>query len=107
MSSKHFFTNPEGLVIKSLRGTVSAKPSLSLIESDKVVFDSTHDPKKVSVLSGGGSGHEPAHASYVGKGMLAACVSGDVFASPSAKQVITGIESVPSSNGTSVVLCLL
>lgn len=44
------------------------------------------------MIAGGGAGHEPAHASYTGRGMLAASVSGDIFASPSARQILTAIE---------------
>ena len=55
--------------------------------------------KKVSLLSGGGSGHEPAHSGYVGEGMLAAAVCGDIFASPSTKQIQTACEAVKSEQG--------
>ena len=47
---------------------------------------------KVAVLSGGGAGHEPAHASYAGDGMLTASVSGDIFASPGSKQILATIQ---------------
>ena len=57
------------------------------------------------MIAGGGAGHEPAHASYTGRGMLAASVSGDIFASPSARQIITAIElallAAKSSSGAS------
>lgn len=51
---------------------------------------------KVSVISGGGSGHEPAHAGFVGEGLLTAAVCGDVFASPSAKAVLSAIVATSS-----------
>jgi dihydroxyacetone kinase len=60
----------------------------------KVVFDAAHDKSRVALISGGGSGHEPAHAGYVGEGMLAAAVCGDVFASPSAEAVLAAIRTV-------------
>ena len=47
---------------------------------------------KVAILSGGGAGHEPAHASYTGDGMLTASVSGDIFASPNSKQILAAIQ---------------
>jgi dihydroxyacetone kinase len=53
-------------------------------------------------LAGGGSGHEPAHAGYVGRGMLTAAVCGDVFASPSAEAVLAAIRTVTGPAG-----CLL
>ena len=53
----------------------------------KVVVRSDWDKSKVALISGGGSGHEPAHAGFVGQGMLTAAVCGDVFASPSVDAV--------------------
>lgn len=59
MSKAHLFHSPDGLVAKCLRGLISYNPSLSLDEANRVVFDTTHDESKVSIVSGGGSGHEP------------------------------------------------
>lgn len=59
----------------------------------KSVYVASPSPDlKVAVLSGGGAGHEPAHASYTGDGMLTASVSGDIFASPSSKQILAAIQ---------------
>ncbi|KAK6337642.1 hypothetical protein TWF730_003037 [Orbilia blumenaviensis] len=104
MSTKHFFHEYEGLVVKSLRGLCYTNPSLSLIPQHKVIFNSSHNASKVSIISGGGSGHEPAWSGYVGEGMLAAAVNGDIFGSPSAAQVMAGIESVKSDKGTILVI---
>ncbi|MEM7723846.1 MAG: dihydroxyacetone kinase subunit DhaK [Pseudomonadota bacterium] len=68
----------------------------------KVVFRSDWDMSKVALVSGGGSGHEPAHAGFVGKGMLTAAVCGEVFASPSVEAVLAGILAVTGEAG-----CLL
>ena len=57
------------------------------------------DKSKVALVSGGGSGHEPAHAGFVGEGMLTAAVCGDVFASPSVDAVLAGILAVPGLPG--------
>lgn len=104
MSSKHLFPKPEGLVAKALRGLISYNPSLSLIESSKVVYDTTHPTNTVSIISGGGAGHEPAWAGYVGQNMLAASASGDIFASPSTKQILEAIDAAPSEKGTILVV---
>jgi dihydroxyacetone kinase len=61
MSKAHLFDSPDGLVVKSLRGLISYNPSLSLDEANRVVFDTNHDRSKVSIVSGGGSGHEPGN----------------------------------------------
>lgn len=51
------------------------------------------------LLSGGGSGHEPAHAGYLGEGALDVVIAGEIFASPSASQILTGLQTVKSSKG--------
>lgn len=58
----------------------------------------------MAIISGGGAGHEPAHATYTGRGMLAACVSGDVFASPSAAQIGSAIDLANSDAGVMLVV---
>jgi dihydroxyacetone kinase len=68
----------------------------------KVVLRSDWQGSKVALVSGGGSGHEPSHAGFVGKGMLTAAVCGDVFASPSVDAVLAGILAVTGDAG-----CLL
>ncbi|MFK7835505.1 MAG: dihydroxyacetone kinase subunit DhaK [Sulfitobacter sp.] len=68
----------------------------------KVVVRSDWDKSKVALISGGGSGHEPAHAGFVGEGMLTAAVCGEVFASPSVDAVLAGILGVTGDAG-----CLL
>ncbi|KAK3318912.1 Dak1 domain-containing protein [Apodospora peruviana] len=104
MSKRHLFTSLEGLVPKALRGLISYNPRLNLDETNRVVFDPDSPCSVVSIISGGGSGHEPAWAGYVGKNMLAASVAGDVFASPSTKQILAGIEAVPSDKGALLVI---
>ena len=68
----------------------------------KVVYRADWDRSKVALISGGGSGHEPAHAGFVGPGMLTAAVCGEVFASPSVEAVLAGILAVTGDTG-----CLL
>ncbi len=68
----------------------------------KVVVRTDWDRSRVALVSGGGSGHEPSHAGFVGQGMLTAAVCGDVFASPSADAVLAGILAVTGDAG-----CLL
>jgi dihydroxyacetone kinase len=68
------------------------------------VYNTEYDRLTVSIISGGGSGHEPAWSGYVGDNMLAASVAGDVFASPSTKQIVAGIDAVPSEKGTILVV---
>lgn len=104
MSTKHFFPHSEGVVLLALESLVARNIHLALDGPNKVVYSKTHNPAKVSVISGGGSGHEPAWAGYVGNGLLTAAVAGEVFASPSAQQIMAAIECAPSDVGT--ILCI-
>lgn len=61
----------------------------------------------VAVISGGGAGHEPAHAGYTGRGLLSACVSGEIFASPSASQILTCIKLAIAVQKTNDVLLII
>lgn len=70
----------------------------------KVVVRTDHDRSKVAVVSGGGSGHEPAHVGFVGDGLLTAAVCGDVFASPSVDAVLAGIVAVTGAAGCLLVV---
>lgn len=104
MSTKHFFSSTEGVVLQGLESLVARNKHLALDVSNKVVYSKTHSPSKVAVISGGGGGHEPAWSGYVGDGMLAAAVNGEVFASPSTKQIMAAFKHVPSDAG--IILCV-
>src|SRR5690606_6021752 len=83
-------------------------PGLALLEGETVVLraDIPAEPtaRPVAVLSGGGSGHEPAHAGYVGPGMLAAAVAGDVFTSPSVDAVHAAIRATAGPAGALLIV---
>lgn len=101
-----FINAKEDLVTEAIEGLLAASGgALSRLDGYphiKVVFRSDWDKSKVALVSGGGSGHEPAHAGFVGKGMLTAAVCGEVFASPSVEAVLAGILAVTGEAG-----CLL
>ncbi|KAJ5263413.1 hypothetical protein N7478_011018 [Penicillium angulare] len=101
MSDKHYFpsTSANSLVPRALRALVSANDHLRLNFAERVIANAYHDDSKVSVISGGGSGHEPAWSGYVGDGLCSAVACGDIFASPSAKQILTAIRMAPSKKG--------
>ncbi|KAF9700685.1 hypothetical protein EKO04_001818 [Ascochyta lentis] len=104
MSRKHFFPNPEGVVVHMLNSLVKRNSFMGLDVTNRVVYNTSHPPDQVTIISGGGSGHEPAWSGFVGDGMLSAAVCGDIFASPSTKQIMAGIRNVPSNEG--VILCI-
>lgn len=102
-SEKHWNYNTD-IVRASINGVCLANPALKYIESERVVFNSKDTKDKVTIVSGGGAGHEPLHLGFVGDGLLDVAVSGSVFASPSVKQVLSGIHSKPSNKGTVIVV---
>lgn len=88
--AKHYLNDPTNAVLSGLRGVTLTNPSLLLDETNKIIYrhaSSIASPQNVSVVCGGGSGHEPGFSAFVGQGALAACVAGTIFASPSAQQV--------------------
>lgn len=95
---------PETMVMEMCSGIANAHPELEFIQKYKIIKKKDIDNNKVSLISGGGSGHEPAHAGYVGKGMLDAAVCGDVFASPSQVQVYQALKATASSKGTLMII---
>ncbi|TWU72289.1 hypothetical protein ED733_003434 [Metarhizium rileyi] len=106
MSSKHFINDPTHLVNTALRSLTFTNPNVALDPESKIIYcRPSHATPQVSIISGGGSGHEPSFAAMVGPGMLSAAVAGTIFASPSAEQVRTAITSrVDSSLGVLVVV---
>jgi triose/dihydroxyacetone kinase / FAD-AMP lyase (cyclizing) len=95
---------PEMLIMEMCNGLVMAHPELELMNKYKVIKKKTINTDKVTLISGGGSGHEPAHAGFIGTGMLDAAVCGDVFASPSQIQVYQAIKATASRNGTLLII---
>jgi triose/dihydroxyacetone kinase / FAD-AMP lyase (cyclizing) len=101
---KKIINRPEDVVREMCNGIVLAHPELELLSKYKVIKKRNMDKNKVSIISGGGSGHEPAHAGFIGKGMLDAAVCGDVFASPSQIQVYQAIKETAGNKGTLLVI---
>lgn len=103
---KHFFNSAETLVSDAIDGLILGSGGrlarLDGYPEIKVVLRSERPEGRVAVVSGGGSGHEPAHAGFVGEGLLDAAVCGDVFASPTVDAVLAAILAVTGPAG-----CLL
>jgi hypothetical protein len=112
VNNHKFLNQPGDAVCESLEGFVQSHPNCQLLDGlpdIKVVVRantllSNVDKNKVAVISGGGSGHEPAHAGFVGEGMLNAAVCGDVFASPSVDAVLAAIRHVCGPNGCLIIV---
>jgi dihydroxyacetone kinase len=106
LSAKHFFSDPTHLVQTALNSLTLTNPSLAFDRQNKIVFRRPEVVKKskVAIVSGGGSGHEPAFAGYVGQGLLDASAAGTIFASPSAEQVrIAAMDRVNNEQGVLII----
>ncbi len=103
---KKVINDPNHVVDEMITGLVTAYPKLlkRLPNTNVVVRTDAPAERKVGIVSGGGSGHEPAHAGYVGKGMLDAAVVGEVFTSPTPDQVLEAIKAVDSGKGVLLVI---
>ena len=104
----HFINSKETAVQQALDGCVAASGG-GLVRLDgypfiKVIVRADWDRSRVAVISGGGSGHEPAHAGFVGAGMLTAAVCGDIFASPSVDAVLAGVLAVTGPAGCVLIV---
>lgn len=95
----------ESLVHQALEGLEVSDGDLVRLDRDPAFVTRAEPARdKVAVVSGGGSGHEPLHTGFVGRGMLDAAVPGDVFASPTALQVRAAIEAADTGRGTVLVI---
>ena len=105
---KKLINDPRHVVREMLEGQMLLHARQALLESENVVVraDLPADPhlRPVALISGGGSGHEPAHAGYVGAGMLSAAVVGDVFTSPSVDAVLCAIRCVAGPRGAILIV---
>ncbi|MFD3538579.1 dihydroxyacetone kinase subunit DhaK [Streptomyces sp. NPDC058662] len=97
--------SPESVVADALRGMAAAHPDLDVdVERRVVVRRDARDGRRVGVVSGGGSGHEPLHAGFVGYGMLSAACPGEVFTSPVPDQMVRAAGAVDTGQGVLFVV---
>ena len=102
---KKVLNQPDTLVEEMGEGMALAHPDLLRFDrANKTLYRASLNSKKVTLLSGGGSGHEPAHGGYVGPGLLDAAICGDVFASPSTMQVYRALLESGSEAGSLLII---
>ncbi|GAA0499188.1 dihydroxyacetone kinase subunit DhaK [Salinibacillus aidingensis] len=103
---KKIVNDPNKVVEEMLQGFVAAHPDdvKQLPGTTVIARKDAPVSNKVGLVSGGGSGHEPAHAGYVGEGMLDAAVAGEVFTSPTPDQVFEAIKAVDGGSGVFLVI---
>jgi dihydroxyacetone kinase len=104
---KKLINRPEDVVEEMLQGLAVLHPGSARLAGHKVLLRADIEQirtRQIAIISGGGSGHEPAHAGYIGEGMLSAAVAGEVFASPSSDSVLAAIEAVSGKPGALLVV---
>ncbi|MFI8342261.1 dihydroxyacetone kinase subunit DhaK [Streptomyces sp. NPDC085639] len=102
---KMLINSPEAVVADALRGLAAAHPDLDVdVEARVVVRRDARAGGRVGLVSGGGSGHEPLHAGFVGYGMLSAACPGEVFTSPVPDQMVRAIKAVDCGQGVLLVV---
>ncbi|MDD7147418.1 MAG: dihydroxyacetone kinase subunit DhaK [Lachnospiraceae bacterium] len=102
---KKFINGTDQVEDQMIQGMVKAYPQyLRKLDSGNVVVRANKKEGKVALISGGGSGHEPAHGGYVGEGMLDAAVAGAVFTSPTPDQVYEGIKAIATDAGVLIII---
>ena len=105
---KKLINDPLQVVSEMIEGLVLADDRLTRLAGENVVLRRDHAEHaasgKVALISGGGAGHEPAHAGYIGQGMLTAAVVGEVFTSPSVDAVLAAILAVAGPGGVLLVV---
>jgi dihydroxyacetone kinase-like protein len=97
---KKLINAPDGVLVDALAGVAAAHPSLTVdVEERYITRVGGPTPGKVSLVSGGGSGHEPLHGGFVGYGMLDAACPGEVFTSPVPEQILAATKAVDAGAG--------
>ncbi|MCS3806309.1 dihydroxyacetone kinase [Chromobacterium alkanivorans] len=105
---RKLINDPRHVAREMLEGLADTLPGLALLEEENVLLRADLPAgglrDKVALISGGGSGHEPAHAGYIGHGMLDAAAVGDVFTSPSVDTVLAAIRAVAGPRGVLLII---
>src|SRR6188474_2892746 len=97
---KKLINDPADVISEALRGMAIAHPELRVDQTNRIVYRGDAPiPGKVGLISGGGSGHEPMHGGFVGRGMLDAACAGDVFTSPVPDQMLAATKAVDGGAG--------
>lgn len=106
--NKKLINQPSLVVDDALKGACAVNPGLRLLEGHRVVvrsdIEAVKDAGKVTILSGGGSGHEPAHGGYVGRGMLSAAIAGSVFTSPPPGDILAALRCICGPAGSLMIV---
>ncbi|NQZ66273.1 MAG: dihydroxyacetone kinase subunit DhaK [Mycoplasmatales bacterium] len=101
---KKILNDPSKAVFEMMEGIVNENKNLLMNEEMHFIYKKNIDKNKVSLISGGGSGHEPSHAGYIGNGMLDCAICGEIFTSPTPDMIEEGIKKIKSDKGTLLIV---
>src|ERR1700758_4356688 len=97
---KKLINDPADVIREALRGMAVAHPELRIDQSNRIVYrGDSPAPGRVGLISGGGSGHEPLHGGFVGRGMLDAACAGEIFTSPVPHQMLDATKNIDGGAG--------
>ena len=100
-----FISNHKQKIISSyISATVSSHPELEKHPTLPLIYQKNRNPHQVPILSGGGSGHEPAHIGYVGEGMLTAAIYGQLFTPPTRTEILESIRFLNNGHGVFIIV---
>lgn len=96
--------NPQTMISQYMKGTLLAHPHLAKHPTCPLIYHRHHSPQQIPLLSGGGSGHEPAHIGFVGEGMLSGAIYGSLFTPPTASEILEAIRFLDKGNGVFLII---
>ena len=100
----HIINSIHSSIQQNINAITRMYPHLSQLKQLPVIYHNQHDSSVVPIISGGGSGHEPAHFGYVGDGMLTAAISGPIFVPPCAEHILETIRFLHQGKGVFVII---
>ena len=102
---KKFINNVENVESEMISGLIKANPNrLKKLDGQNVLVRANKKENKVAIITGGGSGHEPGYAGYIGEGMLDASVAGAIYTSPTPDQIYEGIKAIATDKGVLMIV---
>ena len=102
---KKFINNVENVESEMISGLIKTYPnSLKKIDGYNVIVRKNKKEGKVAIITGGGSGHEPGYAGYIGEGMIDAAAAGAIYTSPSPDQIYEGVKAIATDKGVLMII---
>lgn len=95
---------PHQVKNQAIKGYLTAHPHLSKVKGQPIIYQTRANKDIIPIISGGGSGHEPAHSGFVGEGMLTAAVYGPIFVPPTAQEILATIRQVNQGKGVFAIV---